>query len=133
MKKIIFLLMLFTLGALVSNAQTRPVTADTVIGAETVYFAPSYNYVFDGKYDYSGVVGFQYGVQNIQDSLKTFALEGSLDGISYVNVSSVTETNSEGTKAIFDTSPTFVKYRLSASCIASDTVYIYNITYIEKD
>lgn len=132
MKRIIFILLL-AFVAFASNAQvTKPIVLDTVQGAETVYFTPSYSGFFTGSTTYTGIVGIQFDIDNVKDSTSAIGLYGSVDGIGYVLVSSLSLTNTEGTYMLSDVAPDYIKYRLAATCIAGDTVIIKAVTYIEK-
>jgi len=137
MKKSLFILL--ALVSLAANAQLRNVSlaADTVKGAETIYFAPSFNYVYSGTSLYAGLVGFQFTKTDVADSLSVLKMQGSYDGTNYVDLtsttSSLTNTTTNGNFFLYEVNPVFLKYRLLATCASGDTVRFSNVRYIHKD
>jgi len=130
--------MLVAFLGLAANAQKRNVsiTTDTVQGAETVYFAPTYSYTYTGVSSYAGLVGFQFTKTDIADSLSVLTLQGSYDGTNYVAITSsgasLTETTTDGNFLLYEANPLFLKYRLAATCASGDTVKFTNVKYIHK-
>ena len=116
----------------VAQVRTQAIALDTVKGAKTKYFTPTFTSTYVGVTDYVGVVAFTYTTKDIRDSLSYIKLQGSLDGTNYVDVSSQARTTTDGNYMLSQTPPTYLKYRIAIAAIAGDTVVFKNVYYIHK-
>lgn len=135
MKKLFILLSIILVAFIIdTQAQERnvPIATDTVQGAETVYFAPTYTYTFTGSTNSTDYVSFYYTTVDVADSLASLYLQGSADGVNYVNITNQATTTTDGHYRLYEANAIAVKYRLAATCIAGDTVILKNIYYLQK-
>lgn len=133
MKKITFILILALLAVTnftYSQEYVQDITSVTV-EAETVAIEVTYDNSYDGSKFYNGIVGYQFTITNVQDTLESLYLEGGYDGTNYVFIDSIA-VYVDGTYSLSVANPEFLKYRLYATTAAADTVTLENITYFEK-
>jgi hypothetical protein len=136
MKKLFILLAIVLIGMSASaQKRERGFTTDTVQGAETVYFT------FAGKIEkYNGVVAFSGTKTDVADSLNLFRIQGAnwsdfRDATNLTGDGALVNTTTDGGFNLFITPPTYMYYRLAATCAAGDTVIITTpkLTYRETE
>lgn len=134
MKNLLFLIALLVAFSAVSFGQQRlvPIATDTIKGAQTKYFAPVYTSTFVGPVEYKGAIVFTYATQDVRDSLASIWLQGSPDGVNYVNITNQTRTTTDGAYSLSQAPPLYMRYRVAATCIAGDTVIFKRVTYLQK-
>jgi len=126
--------MLVGLG-LTLNAQkvVKEFAADTVKGAETVYFPMAGNKIEL----YAGVVSFSFAKTDIADSLSLLRIQGAnrsdfADATNLTGTAALAYTTTDGYTVLYTTPPIYLYYRLAATCAAGDTVRLYNVTGLYK-
>jgi len=133
MKNILIFVLLFVAFNIQAQERMVSIRQDTVI-AETTIFAPGYDNTFVGAQLYSGVVGFQFTIKNVTDSLNNVKLWGTFDGTNYILVSTLADCNtgSEANYIISTTPPLYLKYKLTATAAAGDAAVVKNVIYFQK-
>ena len=133
MKTILALILLFASFNLIAQDRNIPIALDTVT-AETATFAPVYSATFLGTVNYSGIVGFQFTVKNVTDSLNNVKLWGSYDGTNYILVTTHigAKSGAENTQVIYEVNPKYLKYKMTATAASGDAAIVKNIRYFQK-
>ena len=128
MKKIMILIIsLFFMFATIEaqrNINLSSAVPDTLSGAGNVLYTPNVKVE-----KYSGMVGFQ--ITYAGDTLKTVALQGSFDNVSFTTVSS--QDKDAGTYWLTEETPVYWYYRLSCTSASIDTVTISDVHFIYKE
>ena len=128
MKKIILVLFsLFFMFATIEaqrNINLSPAVPDTLSGAGNALYTPNVKVE-----KYGGVVGFQ--ITYAGDTLKTVALQGSFDNVSFTTVSS--QDKDAGTYWLSEETPVYWYYRLNSTSASIDTVTISDVHFIYKE
>lgn len=133
MKKVLFILILAVLSIPnLSFAQGNQQTIGAVsVEAETVLVEPVYDFYYDGSVFYDGVVGFQFTISNIKDTLNGLYFEGGYNA-GFVHIDSI-NVYIDGTYSLSQSPPEYNKYRLRAVTAVGDTVTLENIVYYAKE
>jgi len=106
------------------NINLSSAVPDTLSGAGNVLYTPNVKVE-----KYSGMVGFQ--ITYAGDTLKTVALQGSFDNVSFTTVSS--QDKDAGTYWLSEETPIYWYYRLSCTSASIDTVTISDVHFIYKE
>lgn len=129
MKNLINLILILVLSANLLHAQEKVESIDSIyVQSDTVYAEVDYDFYYDGSKYYDGVVGYLF---TVEDTINKVSLEGSYDGVQYVNVADL-DSLSNDNYSISDVDPEYQKYRLGAYGASGDTAILKNIIYYEK-
>lgn len=133
MRNLLITVLLFVAFNLTAQERKVSIALDTVT-AETGTFAPAFDNSFLGTQLYSGIVGFQFTIKNVTDSLNNVKLWGSYDGTNYVLVTTHVgaKAGAEATHIIYTANPVFLRYKMTATAAAGDAAIVKNIIYFQK-